>query len=199
MSNNKVEIIGKIISELQFNHCYNNKKYYNFYIGTKRKSGFEDKLLVIICQDLLLNLSIKNDCYVKIIGEFRSKNESNEEKNKLLLFIFCKKIKIFSEKIEEQNKICLNGYVCKNIIVRKTPFGRVIADILLAVNRNFHKSDYIPCIAWGNNAQLLLNSSIGDNLIIEGRIQSRYYKKESESKIAYEISVLKIKINNIFT
>lgn len=199
MSNNKVEILGKVISELQFNHYYNEKKYYNLFIETNRRSGFKDKLLVIISEDLILNLSIKIDCFVKIIGEFHSKNENNEKKNKLLLFIFCKDIKIINEKTEYENKIYLNGFVCKSIIVRKTPFGRDIADILLAVNRNFQKSDYIPCIAWGEKALLLKNSLVGDNLIIEGRIQSRNYNKENENKTAYEISVSNIQIKRTLT
>lgn len=199
MSNNKVKILGKAISEPQFNHYYNEKRYLSFYIETVRKSGYKDKVLVIICEDLVLNTSIIIDCFVKIIGEFRSKNETNETKSKLLLFVFCKEIQIINDETEYENKIYLNGFVCKSIIIRKTPFGRDIADILLAVNRNFQKSDYIPCIAWGEKVLLLNNALVGDNLIIEGRIQSRNYNKESENKIAYEISITNIQLNNKLT
>jgi primosomal replication protein N len=151
--------------------------------------------------------SIDETHYLIIEGQFRSYNNFNSNSgHKLMLTVFAREIEISEEEVTNKNpnQICLNGFVCRKPMYRTTPFGREIADILLAVNRAYNKSDYIPCIAWGRNARFAGNFEIGDNIRIWGRIQSRTYQKkisedETEERVAYEISVSKmeaVKENN---
>jgi single-stranded DNA-binding protein len=146
---------------------------------------------------------VKPGIYVAIEGQFRSYNSYSDASSKLLLTVFAREITFLEDKskIKSPNKVFLNGYICKKPIYRSTPFGREIADMLLAVNRAYNKSDYIPCIAWGRNSRFCSNLNIGDNIKVWGRIQSRkYQKKFSEGqvidKIAYEVSVSKLEYAN---
>ena len=136
---------------------------------------------------------------VEVIGQLRSYNNYGNKKNKLVLTIFAREINLLEEDTEQNpNQIFLNGFICKPPVYRKTPFGREICDILVAVNRAYNKSDYIPCIAWGRNARYLSNLSVGENIKIWGRVQSRKYQKKVEDtveeRIAYEVSISKIEV-----
>lgn len=201
MENNIVEVGGKIVSKITLSHELYDEKFYKFCIETKRLSSSSDKLPVIISERIIDLNTLNEGDIVHIIGQFRSYNEPIENgKSKLVLSIFTKEI----EKVEEENILTLNnatftGYVCKNPIYRKTPLGREIADILVAVNRTYKKSDYIPCILWGRNAKFCENIVTGTLVKLNGRIQSRNYEKKYqdgsvEQKIAYELSVSKFSV-----
>ncbi len=193
--NNKVVIAGTVASEPEFSHEVYEEMFYTFMLDTPRLSETHDTVRVTISEKFLATGGIAVDDKVVIHGQFRSYNNFTNVGNKLILTVFVKDIEKMAEGEEKSlNSIYLNGYICKKPIYRTTPFGREIADILLAVNRSYNKSDYIPCIAWGRNAKYAECLEIGDNVIIKGRVQSREYQKrlsetEVESKTAYEISV----------
>lgn len=197
MDNNNVEIGGEIIEEVTFSHEIYDEKFYKFSIKTKRLSDYEDILPVIISERLINLDDIKIGKIVKIYGQFRSYNLQTETRNKLVLSIFVKEI----EFIDNDNILTLNdanftGYICKNPVYRKTPLGREIADVLIAINRTYKKSDYVPCILWGRNAKYCETLSVGDLVKLSGRIQSRTYEKKLDNgevikKTAYEVSVSK--------
>lgn len=199
--NNSILIGGVVVSEPEFSHEVFEEKFYSFNLETKRLSDYNDVLPVIISERLIDIKSIKNGLLVKIKGQFRSYNKLVDNKSKLVLSIFAKEIEV----VEDESVITLNeanfiGYICKNPIYRKTPLGREIADVLVAVNRSYKKSDYIPCILWGRNAKFCETLSVGSCVKLTGRIQSRKYEKKLEdgtvlSKVAYEVSISKFAID----
>lgn len=201
IENNIVEIGGRLASDIELSHELYDEKFYKFYIETNRLSTSSDKLPVIISERLIDLSTLNKGDIIHISGQFRSYNEPTESgKSKLVLSIFTKVI----EKAEDENIITLNdatfvGYICKPPIYRKTPLGREIADLLVAVNRTYKKSDYIPCILWGRNAKFCENIEIGTLVKLNGRIQSRKYEKKyedgtTEEKVAYELSVSKFSV-----
>lgn len=205
--NNQLILVGKVTSEKRFSHEIYGEKFYIFDLSVPRLSGNADIIPITISERLLIerDLSIGNN--VVIEGQFRSYNSYENERNKLILTVFAKEIK-FSEEQEEEfkpskenvsNEVTLIGYICKKPIYRKTPFGREIADLLLAVNRAYNKSDYIPCIAWGRNARFCENVPVGTQVKIVGRVQSRQYEKKyedgrTEIKVAYEVSIASLEV-----
>lgn len=203
IENNVVTISGKVVSDVEYSHEVYGEGFYSFYLDVPRLSDSSDKISVTFSERLVPKSKLQIGVPLEIEGQFRSYNSYKSESNKLVLTVFAREI-IFAEedrKIKNPNQIFLNGYICKNPIYRMTPFGREITDILIAVNRPYNKSDYIPCIAWGRNARYSQNLAIGDNIKIWGRIQSREYQKKLESgeaisKTAYEVSVSKMEICN---
>ncbi len=201
IENNVVTISGKVVSDVEYSHEVYGEGFYSFYLDVPRLSDSSDKISVTFSERLVPKSKLQIGVPLEIEGQFRSYNSYKSESNKLVLTVFAREI-IFAEedrKIKNPNQIFLNGYICKNPIYRMTPFGREITDILIAVNRPYNKSDYIPCIAWGRNARYSQNLAIGDNIKIWGRIQSREYQKKLESgeaisKTAYEVSVSKMEI-----
>lgn len=197
MDNNNVEIGGEIIEEVKFSHEIYDEKFYKFLIKTKRLSDYEDILPVIISERLVNLEEIQIGRIVKISGQFRSYNLQTETRNRLLLSIFVKEIEFTEdEKVLTLNDANFIGYICKEPVYRKTPLGREIADVLIAINRTYKKSDYIPCILWGRNAKFCETLSVGDLVKLNGRIQSRTYEKKNSNgeimkKTAYEVSVSK--------
>ena len=197
MDNNNVEIGGEIVEELKFSHEIFDEKFYKFSIKTKRLSDYEDILPVIISERLVNLDDIKIGRIVKISGQFRSYNLQTETKNRLVLSIFVKEIEFTDDKsILTLNDANFIGYICKEPVYRKTPLGREIADVLIAINRTYRKSDYVPCILWGRNAKFCETLKVGDLVKLSGRIQSRTYEKKIDNgdtikKIAYEVSVSK--------
>lgn len=194
--NNYLVLIGKIISDKTFSHEIYGESFYVFNLEVPRLSGNEDIIPITISERLIANFDLTIGRKVVIEGQFRSYNSYENEKNRLVLTVFAKDIIDYKEEQEENvsNEVVLNGYVCKKPIYRKTPFGREISDILLAVNRAYNKSDYIPCIAWGRNARFCQNLEVGAQIKIVGRVQSRSYEKKHEdgtveTRIAYEVSV----------
>ena len=197
MENNNVQIGGEIVKLPEFSHEVFEEKFYKFEIKTKRLSEYDDILPVIVSERLLNVEDIKLGDIVVINGQFRSYNLQTETRSKLVLSIFVKEIEL----TDDVNCLTLNdatliGYICKEPIYRKTPLGREIADVLIAVNRTYRKSDYIPCILWGRNAKYCDTLKVGDLVKLNGRIQSRNYEKKLQdgtitNKTAYEISVSK--------
>lgn len=195
--NNVVNIIGKIVTECRFSHDVYGEGFYIFEVTAERLSNNEDVLPITVSERLLDKELLKEGKTVSIKGQLRSYNNYSEKKNRLVLTIFAREIEFLDEMPEgNPNQIFLNGFICKPPIYRKTPFGREIADILVAVNRAYNKSDYIPSIAWGRNARFAGKLNVGDNIKIWGRVQSRKYQKKTEDsieeKVAYEVSISKL-------
>ena len=197
--NNYLVLVGKITSDKRFSHEIYGESFYIFDLEVPRLSGTADTIPITISERLITNFDLVIGKNVSVEGQFRSYNTYENEKSKLVLTVFAKEIKEIEGEIEPStenvtNEVVLFGYLCKKPIYRKTPFGREISDILLAVNRAYNKSDYIPCIAWGRNARFCENMPVGTEIKIVGRIQSRMYEKKYEDgrveqKIAYEVSV----------
>ncbi len=202
LENNSVNLVGKVVSSPEFSHEVYGEGFYIVYIQVPRLSDNFDNIPVMFSERLVSPDSIEDIHYLVIEGQFRSYNNFNSSSgHKLMLTVFAREIEISEEEVTNKNpnQICLNGFVCRKPMYRTTPFGREIADILLAVNRAYNKSDYIPCIAWGRNARFAGSFEIGDNIRVWGRIQSRTYQKkiteeEIEERVAYEISVSKMEI-----
>lgn len=196
--NNNIEIIGEILKKLEFSHETHNEKFYSTVVSVKRLSGDTDELELIISEKTTNLEDIEVGKKYNIKGEIRSYNYyiKEEERRKLIITVFVKEMSIV-ENIENEEEECKNelviiGHICKKPIYRKTPFGREISDLLVAVNRVYGKSDYLPCIVWGRNAKFATQLEIGDKIKITGRMQSRSYTKEigdkKTTKVAYEIS-----------
>lgn len=201
IENNMVTISGKVVSNVEFSHEVYGEGFYYFMLDVPRLSDSSDRIPVTISERLASKDKLEIGTIIEVEGQFRSYNSYNNEGNRLLLTVFARDITFLEDekKIKNPNQIYLNGYVCKKPIYRTTPFGREITDILLAVNRPYNKSDYIPCIAWGRNARFSENRVVGDNIKVWGRIQSRTYQKKLESgdiltKVAYEVSISKMEI-----
>ena len=197
--NNTITLIGKIISDYVFSHEMYGESFYTFQIETSRLSETTDILPVTISERLIDKNLFKIASLIEITGQIRSYNNIVDGKNHLLLTVFVKDINFNLDLNKNPNQVVLNGYICKPPVYRKTPFGREIADVLLAVNRSYNKSDYIPCIIWGRNAKFANNLEVGNNIKISGRMQSRNYQKKLENgevleKTAYEISVSKLEV-----
>ncbi|MFA9463331.1 MAG: single-stranded DNA-binding protein [Velocimicrobium sp.] len=197
--NNQVSIAGNVASGFQFSHEVFGEGFYILDVEVKRLSDSSDIIPLMISERLMDITKDYRGTYIEIIGQFRSYNKHEEEKNKLVLSVFVREVKICEEEYEspKPNYIFLDGYICKPPIYRKTPLGREIADLLLAVNRPYGKSDYIPCISWGRNARFAEKFTVGGHIHVWGRIQSREYQKklselDIERRIAYEVSVSKL-------
>lgn len=199
-TNNYAVICGKIISEPTLSHEVYSEKFYIFTLQVLRLSEASDYINVLISERLFNpEFELKVGSRVKVTGQFRSYNNYDGVGSRLVLTVFTKKIEPYdSESDENPNRIMLDGYICKQPTYRVTPFGREIADILIAVNRSYNKSDYIPAIAWGRNAKFCKDAPLGTRIKIEGRIQSREYTKHIDEentvvKTAFEVSIAKMK------
>ena len=200
---NMVEVIGRINTPLEFSHEMYGEGFYSFELEVPRLSNSVDVLPITISERLIVNMDLSIGSYVQIYGQLRSYNRYVNNTSRLVLTVFARDIERLEdeEELEEllksPNEIFLDGFICKSPIYRTTPFGREISDLLVAVNRAYNKSDYIPCIAWGRNARFCEKLLVGDHIKIWGRIQSREYQKkynndEVETKIAYEVSISKL-------
>ena len=185
---NQVNLVGVINSELKYDHEMYGEKFYMTTAAVTRDSGKADIIPLLISERVMNEGSSLVGACVHIAGEFRSYNKHDENKSSLKLYVFVNELEILSESANV-NDVFLEGYICKPPTYRHTPLGREIADVILAVNRGFNKSDYIPCILWGRNAYYVKSLSVGDSIRVAGRIQSREYTKNDEVKTAYELSV----------
>ena len=197
--NNQVMIAGEIISDFTFSHEVYGEGFYMVDVAVNRLSNFADYIPVMVSERLLDVSKDWKGQYISVVGQFRSYNRHEEKKNRLVLSVFARELSLVQEVDEDvkSNQIFLDGYICKEPIYRKTPLGREIADLLIAVNRSYGKSDYIPCICWGRNARFASTFAVGAHVQIQGIIQSREYVKKinelhTEKRIAYEVSVSKI-------
>jgi hypothetical protein len=193
--NNKVYVYGTIVSEATFSHEVFGEGFYEFTVRVMRLSGQAD-LLPVTVSERLMTEDMKPDHTLCALGQFRSYNKIENGKSRLMLTVFIREI-LHAEPCKNPNSIVLSGYICKPPVYRTTPFNREIADLLIAVNRSYNKSDYIPAIAWGRNARFVRNLQVGDKVALSGRIQSREYQKKQEDETfvtmtAYEVSVSKL-------
>ena len=207
LENNYLTLVGKVTGEKKFSHEIYGERFFIFNLEIPRLSGISDLIPITISERLINDDTLQEGRKLLVKGQFRSYNSYESEKNRLILTVFAKDVKVIEEeeeKNEEENEISrkdiitnevvLIGYICKKPIYRQTPFGREIADVLLAVNRAYNKSDYIPCIAWGRNARFCQNLEVGAQIKLVGRVQSRTYEKKHEdgtveTRVAYEVSV----------
>ena len=199
IENNQVTIMGKVATEFSFSHEVFGEGFYMVEVEVKRLSNSEDRIPLMISERLIDVTQDYTGEYIMVHGQFRSYNRHEEQKNRLVLSVFVREISFMEEEPDgtKTNSIWLDGYICKEPIYRKTPLGREIADLLLAVNRPYGKSDYIPCICWGRNARYASGFEVGEHVQLLGRIQSREYVKrisdtETEMRVAYEVSVSKM-------
>ena len=212
LENNYLTLVGKVTGEKRFSHEIYGERFFTFNLSIPRLSGNADIIPVTTSERLINDEMLTEGNKLLIKGQFRSYNSYENEKNKLVLTVFAKDVQeVEEDETSEENEIVkkemttnevvLIGYVCKKPIYRQTPFGREIADLLLAVNRAYNKSDYIPTIAWGRNARFCQNLEVGTQVKIVGRVQSRIYEKKYEDgtveeKIAYEVSICSLELIN---
>ena len=197
MNNNKVFLSGTVVSEPVFSHETFGEGFYEVMLSIPRLSEHVDILPVTVSEKLIKNFEVGKSVSVK--GQLRSYNKQEDEKSKLILSVFARELTDVDESMNP-NIIEISGFVCKPPVFRTTPFKREICDVLIAVNRAYNKSDYLPCIAWGRNARFLKDAMVGSKIDIVGRIQSREYQKkldsgEVETKTAYEISVGRVSLD----
>ena len=199
IENNQVTIMGEVASPFTFSHEVFGEGFYMMDVNVKRLSNSEDRIPLMISERLIDVSQDYTGEFIMVSGQFRSYNRHDEQKNRLELSVFVREVSFIEEELDgaKTNNIFLDGYICKLPVYRKTPLGREIADLLLAVNRPYGKSDYIPCICWGRNARFASTFEVGEHVQIMGRIQSREYIKkltetETEKRIAYEVSVSKL-------
>lgn len=201
IENNQVTIMGEIVSGFSYSHEIFGEGFYMVDVKVQRLSDSFDVIPMMVSERLIDVSADYRGYRVEVNGQFRSYNRHEERKNRLVLSVFAREIS-FVDEIEESaktNQIFLDGYICKPPIYRKTPLGREIADLLLAVNRPYGKSDYIPCICWGRNARYANSFAVGERCSFWGRIQSREYMKkidedQVEKRVAYEVSVSKLEV-----
>lgn len=203
LENNYLTLVGKVTGEKEFSHEIYGERFFIFKLAIPRLSGNEDIIPITISERLIQGDILQEGKKIIVKGQFRSYNSYENEKNRLILTVFAKDVGEVEEKEEENeiakkdtitNEVVLVGYICKKPIYRQTPFGREISDILLAVNRAYNKSDYIPCIAWGRNARFCQNLEVAAQVKVVGRVQSRTYEKKyedgtSQTRVAYEVSI----------
>ena len=199
IENNQVVIMGEIVSPFTFSHQVFGEGFYTMELLVRRLSDSEDRIPVMVSERLLDITQDYTGQYIEIHGQFRSYNRHEEKHNRLVLSVFAREVKFVEEDDENVpvNQIFMVGFICKPPVYSNTPLGREIADILLAVNRPYGKSDYIPCICWGRNARYASAFAVGGHVLLWGRIQSREYMKrigenETEKRVAYEVSVSKL-------
>ena len=197
LTNNKVFLSGEVESSPAYSHELYGEGFYEFYLRVTRLSGQADVLPVTVSERIMSGVDLSEGAHIALSGQFRSYNKIENEHSKLMLTVFVRDFLPYDENEQNPNIAELNGYVCKPPVYRITPFNREICDVLLAVNRGYNKSDYIPCIAWGRNARFVRHIEVGQNIRIAGRIQSRKYNKKLdgdviEERTAYELSVNKI-------
>lgn len=197
--NNQVVIAGEVVKDFEFSHDVFGEGFYILEVAVSRLSNSYDVIPLMISERLIDVKQSYVGRFIEVFGQFRSYNRHEENKNKLVLSVFVREVNLLEseEDIQRPNSIFLDGFICKEPVYRKTPLGREIADLLLAVNRPYGKSDYIPCICWGRNARFAESFAIGGHIQLWGRIQSREYQKkinedEYEKRIAYEVSVSKM-------
>ncbi|ABR47796.1 single-strand binding protein/Primosomal replication protein n [Alkaliphilus metalliredigens QYMF] len=196
---NIVTIVGKVVDEKRFSHEIYGEGFYTYNIEIPRLSDACDRLSLTVSERLLVDMELNPEDMVRVEGQLRSYNKFIDGSNRLVLTVFARDIVLLDkeEEIKNPNQIYLEGFVCKPPIYRETPFGREISDLLVAVNRPYNKSDYIPSIAWGRNARFSAKLNVGDHIRLWGRIQSREYQKKLYdgtilNKVAYEVSVSKM-------
>lgn len=205
MDTNRVMLVGRVDKGPKFSHKVYGEAYYIIVMGILRKSGYEDKIRLVVAEHMLYGRSPKTGDVLEINGEIRTYNREILGKNKLEIIVLVRTVEhikmicMEEEKITYENNVHLEGFICKPPLRRTSPLGREICDLMIAINRPYNKSDYVPTIAWGRNAVFCESFNIGDKVSVDGRIQSREYKKCNENneivtKVAYEVSAMGIEL-----
>ncbi len=194
---NMAHICGEVIDGPKLSHRTYGEAFFTFKMGVLRNSGFEDQVIIMISERLMSSMEIVEGMILDIEGQIRTYNQEVEGRNRLHIVVFVRELHVVMDEFEYVNDIYLEGYLCKKPLARTSPMGRKICDIMLAVNRMYNKSDYVPCIAWGRNAVYSGSLDVGSKIAVGGRLQSRQYKKKTEdggvlTKTAYEVSVLQL-------
>ena len=203
LENNYLTLVGKVTGEKKYSHEIYGERFYIFNLEIPRLSGNEDIIPITVSERLIDENTLSEGNKLLVKGQFRPYNSYENGKNRLILTVFAKDVLEVKDEEEENemakkdeitNEVVLIGFICKKPIYRQTPFGREISDLLLAVNRAYNKSDYIPCIAWGRNARFCQNLEVGAQVKVVGRVQSRTYEKKHEdgsveTRVAYEVSI----------
>lgn len=197
LEENRTTLTGRVVSELEFSHKTYGESFYLLMIGVERKSGYEDCIPLMISERLIWNMDLQPGAMIAVNGQIRTYNQQADGKNHLIIVVFVKELQWADVDDSMVNFVVLEGFVCKPPIRRTSPLGREICDIMLAVNRMYNKSDYIPCIAWGRNAVYGGELTVGTKISIEGRLQSRKYRKYDDDgvlteKTAYEVSIMRM-------
>jgi len=202
IANNSINLVGQVISGFTFSHEIHGEGFYNIKLAIQRLSG-EIDLLPVLVSDRLLDVSHDySGQVIQVLGQYRSSNVCKGDKKGLYLYAFAREIYLLRPDLVDatkSNTITLKGFVCKTPVFRETPRGRIITDLLLAVNRSYGKSDYIPCVVWGRDAGYAADLLVSTAIEITGRIQSRQYQKRLEdgtveTRTAYEVSCSKINL-----
>lgn len=199
MENNKVVLSGAVLFPPRFHHEVRRSCFYYTTVEIRRKSGTSDLLPVLIPEALLQDVVLERGTRILVVGEFRSFNQQENGQKHMLLSVTAQSLKVLPPGQADEDEISLMGYICRQPTLRRTPFGRVISDVLLAVNHSRWRVDYIPCICWGRTAGKAGDLKVGDAVRVRGRIQSREYVKRAEGcpdtvKTAYEVSVITLEL-----
>lgn len=200
MEGNRAELAGRVISGPLFNHKTYGEAFYIVILGILRKSGYEDRIKLIVSERIMRGRSPKEGEAIEVRGQIRTYNKEVDGKNRLEIRVFVRELEyVKDDSIFNMNRIYIEGFICKEPVKRTSPLGREICDLMIAVNRMYNKSDYVPSIAWGRNACFAGSLAVGDKVYIEGRFQSREYRKYTEEgelmiKTAYEVSVGRIEL-----
>lgn len=197
LDENRAELIGEVISSPEFSHKIYGESFFNVMLKITRKSGYDDCVPLMISEKLLWHSSVKPGDKLSVTGQVRTYNQMVDGHNHLMIVVFVKEMEPAGDCCIMDNYIMLEGYICKEPVRRTSPLGRELCDVMLAVNRMYNKSDYVPCIMWGRNAVYAGELEVGMKIMIEGRLQSRKYKKydecgNSQEKTAYEVSVVNL-------
>lgn len=200
---NMAHICGEVIDGPKLSHKTYGEAFYIFKMGVNRNSGYQDQLNMMVSERMFAPDEIQEGCWLDVQGQVRTYNEEIEGRNRLNIVVFVREFFYCQEEDAWINDIFLEGYLCKKPLARTSPLGRRICDMMLAVNRMYNKSDYIPCIAWGRNAAYSSTLDVGDKIAIHGRLQSREYKKREENgsvtiKTAFEVSVTQLETLDLY-
>ena len=191
---NRVRLCGRAAGEPELSHINHGESFYRFPLSVERLSGQEDRLPVILPRPLLEAHPVHTGDVLTLTGQLRSFNNKSGQGSRLVISVFAHQLTPGGE--SPFNQIQLSGVLCKTPVLRRTPLGRSICDMILAVNRRYGRADYLPCIAWGKVAAKIAEMQVGDRLTLEGRVQSRTYIKQtdagSEERTAYEVSVMQL-------
>lgn len=197
---NTAKIVGYVVSSPEIHHSTHGEDFYEFSVRVPRLNSSASDILKVEISDRVFNVNkIKVDSIVSVEGQFRSFNEHNTDTGKisLRLFLFTKEIEVLDSADDFTNKITLHGFICKEVVHRKTPGGREISDVILSVNRLYNKSDYIPCVVWGRNARYVSKMGVGTEIEFSGRIQSRVYTKKFEDGSTLEREVYEVSVSDV--
>ena len=193
---NHITLTGALASAPEYSHSNHGRRFYSFYLEVSRLSGAIDRLQILASEELLASTCVTEGEALTVEGQIRSFNNRAPHGRKLIISVLAETIAVTDG--PHANQVILQGVICKEPVFRRTPLGREICDVMLAVNRPYHRADYLPCILWGRCAQEVSDYPVGTVLSITGRLQSREYLKVidgvAEQRTAYEIPAVTAQI-----